>query len=219
MQEIWDWSKDNLGIVLTTTTVVGAIVGFVGKSLVSWLLDQLRESRQTKADQKRAATEFAHIVNEYRDYWIAKHFEDKNAEPPRDHWVQWSGDPFNPLIAPQHRALHARLSPALKAAAFALHDKVAKVKSFIASVSEYRDSDLDFEGPIAVSEIAIATDALYRAVMKEAGLPPASQEYAFESIRRRLAVSEQEKKDDAEASRTAWAELSRNIENESPPTT
>lgn len=217
MQQIWDWAKDNLGIVLTTTTVVGAIAGFIGKSLVAWLLDQLKESRQTKSDQKRAATEFAHIVNQYRDYWIAKHFEDENAEPVRDHWVQWSGDSFSPLIAPEHRPLHARLSPALKAAAFALHDKVAKAKSFIASVSEYRDSDLDFEGPITVSEIAIATDDLYRAVMKEADLPPAPQGYAFESIRRRLATSEKEKRDDEEANKAAWMSVTKAVEEKTQP--
>lgn len=219
MQQVWDWAKDNLGIVLTTTTIVGGIGGFVVKSLTTWLFDQLKESRQTKADQKRAATEFAHVVNEYRDHWIAKHFEDENAEPPRDHWVQWSGDPFDPLIATEHRALHARLSPALRAAAFALHDKVAKTKSFIASVSEFRDSDLDHEGPIAVSEIAIAADALYQAVMKEAGLPPAPQEYAFDSIRRRLAASEKEKKDSEEANRMAWMEISKSVGAKTPPTT
>jgi hypothetical protein len=66
---------------------------------------------------------------------------------------------------------------------------------------------LDFEGPIAVCEIALATDKLYRKVMQEAGLNVADLKYAFDSIQRRLRMAEKDKAEAVEANRRTWEQI------------
>lgn len=208
MNQVIGWINENLGVTLTVTGVLGAAVGFFARNVASWFLETQKESRAAKADQKRAAIEFAHIVNEYRSHWIGQHFEDENAPPVEDHWVQWSGASFDPLISPEGRALHARLSSELRSEAFDLHELVRQKKELISQLSEYREEDLDFEGPIAVCEIALATDKLYRKVMQEAGLTVADLKYAFDSIQRRLSRAEKDKAEAAEANQRSWEQIS-----------
>ena len=212
MSQLLEWVRENLGLSFTAAAVVSAVIGFFARNVASWVLERRKESRATRADQKRAAIEFAHIMDEYRSYWIAKHFDDESAPPVENHWVQWGGDRFDPLITAEHRALHARLSPTLQSEAFDLQKLVREKKELISQISEYRDDDLDFEGPIAVCEIALATDKLYRHVMQEAGLNAADHGYAFDSIRRRLKQAEKDKAEAEAAKKKAMDNLRRHVE-------
>lgn len=199
MEAIWLWIRDNLAWLVPSS----AVAAWLGKTAVSFVLDVLRERRAVRADQRKAATEFAHVADEYRRYWIKKHYDDLNAQPVEDHFVQWSGDSFDPLIRSECRVLHARLARPLKDQAFALDHRVKEAKEQIATLAEFREEDIDLEAPILVAEIAIAADQLYRVVMREAGLKP-SQEYdSIGDIKRRLIGYRKEKERIEEINRKA----------------
>lgn len=160
MDHLLSWVRENLGVSFGAAAVISGVIGFFATNVAKWFFERRKENRATQAEQARAAIEFAHIVNEYRSYWIKAHFDDENAPPVRDHYIQWIGDPFDLLISAEARPLHARLSPRLRSEAFKLQQLVQEKRELIGSVAEYRDDDLNFEGPIAVCEIALATDSL-----------------------------------------------------------
>jgi hypothetical protein len=186
-ERAWSWVA-TLGTSLWFLLPVGAVLAWAAKTLAGLLLEILRERRKAKEDQRKAAIEFVHIVDEYRRYWVDKHHEDLNAQPDPDpqSMVEWSGDPFNPLLKSDNRALHVRLSPSLRAQAYALNHRVAEAKGLISSLSEYSDWMIDYEAPIIVCEIAIASDDLYNSVLREAVLKRPDEYDAISDIKSKL---------------------------------
>ena len=64
LESAWTWAQDNIGWLLPS----GAVAAWAGKTFGALLLEVLREKRSARADQRKAATEFAHVADEYN--WL-----------------------------------------------------------------------------------------------------------------------------------------------------
>jgi hypothetical protein len=201
----WSWALTQGTGVWLLLVPIGAGLAWVGRILVNLLLEVLREGRTAKADQKKAATEFVHIADEYRRYWQTKYYDDENQQPDPnpESFVEWSGDRFDPLLTSETRALHARLSPALRNQAFALDQKVKEAKGTIAVLAEYDEAQIDYDAPIIVCEIAIASDELYARALQEASLKRPVEYDAISDIKSKLTRYRKDK-EEADKARS-WA--------------
>jgi Arc/MetJ family transcription regulator len=210
IEAAWVWASTLVqGTTVWLLLVPAGIAAWLGKIL----LELLREWRTAKADQKKAATEFVHIADEYRRYWQTKYYDDENQQPDPEpeSSVEWSGDRFDPLLTTEARAIYARLSPALKNQAFALDHKVKEAKGTIGTLSEFDEAQIDYDAPVLVCEIAIAADELYASALKEAGLKRPVDYDAVSQVRSSL-VRYRKEKEEADSARraesaTLWEEL------------
>jgi len=113
-------------------------------------------------------------LEEYARYWVKTHFDDLNAQPDPTSFVQWSGAKFkSPLDSKEQMEVFGDLSATVRNAVFKLHTMARNRENYISSVAEYREDDLDHEGPIAVAEMVIAADETFRVAAREARLKDA----------------------------------------------
>lgn len=169
--EVWNWlarQVEGLWVLLP----LGAILFGLWRLASTYGMERLREGRAAKADQKRAASEFVHVADEFRRYWAQRYYDDQNAEPDPNPTssVVWRPENFDPLLTPQRHPLYSRLSSPLRNQALAVDQQVKDAKEEIASLARYDENQIDYDGPIIVCEIAIAADALWESGLKEAGL-------------------------------------------------
>lgn len=206
MEEAWAWLAVQ-GVSFWVWLPVGAVAAVLAKVSSSYALELLREHRSTKADQRKAASEFVYVADKFRRYWVRKFYDDQNQQPDPEPTssVEWAGDPFDPLLTPERHALYSRLSPALRNQAYSLDHRVREAKETISSHAEYDEDQIDYDAPILVCEIAIAADELYASVLHEAGLKRPDEYDAISDVKARLPGFQQAKADYA-ATRTRWTE-------------
>lgn len=186
---------------------VTAIAGYVAKAATSYALELLRERRMTMAEQRRAASEFVYVADKFRRYWSRKFYDDQNhlPDPEPTSSVEWSGDPFDPLLTPERHALYSRLSPTLRNEAYALDHRVKEAKEMIEAFAEYDEDQIDYNAPVFVSEIAIASDQLYSSVLREAGLSRPEEHDTISDVKGHL-ESFRKARDEYDAKRTRWSD-------------
>lgn len=181
--EIWTWvsaQAENLWVLVPVTTILVMMLRFAS----TYVMELLRERRASKADQKKAASEFVYVADAFRRYWVKRYYSDQNQQPDPDpeSSVEWSGDDFDPLLTPERQPLFSRLSKPLRDRAYALDHMVREAKNNIATLSEFDEDQIDYDAPIHVCEIAIAADALWKAVLREMGLSPPAMYDAISDI-------------------------------------
>lgn len=192
--EILNWivaQAESLWLLLPVTALVVMVLRFAS----TYWMERLREGRARKADQKKAASEFVYVADAFRRYWVKRYYADQNQQPDPDpeSSVVWSGDDFDPLLTPERQSLFSRLSKPLQNRAYALDHMVREAKENIATLAEFDEDQIDYDAPVHVCEIAIASDELWRAVLNEMGLSPPAMYDAISDIRSGLDKSRADK--------------------------